>query len=803
MARTVKNARPKSDVIKTKVVTKKVATKAKVKVEEEDDDKFEAPKGDYSLVIVESPSKAKTIKKYLGKGFQVVASNGHIKDLPKSSLGVDIKHNFTMDLVPIPGKKTVLDRLSKLAKGAKSIYLAPDPDREGEAIAWHLAEELGKKKKYHRVLFNAITKNSVLKAVENPQELDENKYDSQKTRRILDRLVGYKISPILWDKVQRGLSAGRVQSVALRIIVEREDEIKAFKPEYWYTVDAILKEGSMTFGATYYGEESNKKTEIVEEKLAKKILNDIKGKDFKVTEVKKRERRQYPTAPFTTSKLQQEAANKLGFTTKKTMMIAQRLYEGVDIKGEGMQGLITYMRTDSVRTEPEALKAVRDYIKKRYGQKLLAPEAIEYKRKGNSQMKVQDAHEAIRPTSLDLDPEKVRTSLEEDAFKLYSLIWNKFIASQMAPALIDQTTVTFNVADHFFRSIGSVVKDPGFRTVYIESAMERAKRKGLEEEENEDSSSRELPPLDEGSKLKQAEVATHEQHETSPPPRFNEASLVKELEEKGIGRPSTYAAIISNIQDRGYVEKIENRLRATELGDAVCRLLVQSFPNEMDVEFTARLEQQLDQIEEGDVKWTKVLKEFWSPFEKTLEKAQEEMKNLKKQEIPTGINCGKCSDGKMMIKWGRNGSFLACSNYPDCNHTEDFNKSLDGKITIVPKEYHQDKCPKCSSRLEIKSGKYGKFLRCEEYPKCDTTLPFTIDVQCPECKKGKFVEKRGRFKTFYGCSQYPECTNAMWNYPVAHTCPECKYPVMGEKVSKRTGKYIECPKCKHKVSTEE
>ncbi len=787
----------KAKAASKKVVAKKVAPKDKEEVSE----KFS---GDYNLVIVESPSKAKTIKKYLGKGYQVAASNGHVKDLPKSKLGVDVKHGFAMDLVPITGKQVVLDKLAKLAKDAKAIYLAPDPDREGEAIAYHLMEELGKKKKYYRVLFNAITKNSVLKAIENPSELDENKYDSQKTRRILDRLVGYKISPILWEKVQRGLSAGRVQSVALRIIVEKEDEIKAFVSEQWFSITAKLKEGNTVFEANYYGEEPNKKMELLDIKVTDKILADIKNKDFKVTEIKKRERKQNPSPPFTTSKLQQEAVNKLGFTTKKAMMIAQRLYEGVDVKGEGMQGLITYMRTDSFRTEPEALASLRKYLKGRYGDKYLSEEPIYYKKKGNAAVNAQDAHEAIRPTNLEFEPSKIKDSLSDDEFKLYSLIWNKFVSSQMSPAVIDQTTVTFDVNKHFFRANGSIIKFAGFRTVYIESAMERAKKRGGDDENEEESSndagSNLLPDLKEGQNVKPVEIPVSEEHWTSPPPRYNEASLVKELEEKGIGRPSTYAAIISNITDKGYVEKIENRLLPTELGIAVCRMLISSFPNEMDVQFTAKLEEQLDLIAEGDVKWTKVLKDFWTPFEKTLDKAKEEMKDLKKQEIPTGINCGKCADGMMNIRWGKNGSFLACSNYPDCNHTEDFTKSLDGKINIVEKKYHSDACPKCNKRLEVKTGKYGKFVRCEDYPKCDTTLPFTLPVHCPECKTGKFVEKKGRFKFFYGCSSYPNCNNAMWDYPIQHVCPGCEYPVMGQRFSKRDGKFLQCPKCKHKVN---
>ncbi len=781
------------------VAVKKAPKAAGSKSAKEDNEKVY---GDYDLVVVESPSKAKTIKKYLGKGYQVVASNGHIKDLPKSKLGVDVKDDFALDLVPITGKKDKIERIQELAKHANQIYLAPDMDREGEAIAFHLAEEIGKKKSIHRVVFNAVTKTAVKNAIDNPTELNQPMYDSQKTRRVLDRLVGYKISPILWDKVQRGISAGRVQSVALRVIVEREDQIKKFVSEKWFSIQGELEKKGINFEVRYYGEEAGKKTELdghPGEKLAKSVLSDIKGKSLKAIEVKKKERRQNPTAPFTTSKLQQEAANKLGFTAKRTMMVAQMLYEGVQLRDHGLQGLITYMRTDSVRTEPEAMKSVRDFIKKKYGKDFLSSEEIVYKKKGTS--KVQDAHEAIRPTNLEFTPDEVRGDLDPDQQKLYELIWNKFISSQMSPAVIDQTTVTFEAGGHYFKSNGSIVKFPGFRTVYLESLAEKQSRKNEEDsEENDEPKTGLLPDIAEGETFAQKKAIDMEEHWTSPPPRFNEASLVKALEEDGIGRPSTYAAIISNIQDRNYVEKIENRFVPTELGNVVCKMLVESFPDVMDIEFTAKVEELLDKIEEGDVSWKKVLREFWKGFELTLEKAKDEMKNLKKQSIPTGVHCRKCADGEYQIKWGKNGQFLACSNYPDCNSTEDFKKSLDGVITIVEKEFAKDPCPTCGKRMAIKKGKYGKFLACEEYPTCATTLPFTLDVQCPLCKVGKFAEKKSRYgKLFYGCSNYPACSNAMWTKPFAFDCPSCGHPVMGEKFTKKNGKQLECPKCRHRV----
>ena len=760
--------------------------------------------GDYDLVIVESPSKAKTIKKYLGRGYQVIASNGHIKDLPKSKLGVDLKKDFAIDLVPITGKQDKIKKICEVAVNAKNIFLAPDMDREGEAIAFHLAEEIGRKKGIHRVVFNAVTKAAVQKAIANPVVLNNHMYESQKTRRVLDRLVGYKISPILWEKVQRGISAGRVQSVALRIIVEREDLIKAFKPEQWFSIHGVLEKDKIPFEITYYGDTATKKEDLSDLKVVQKILKDCDKKSFLVTEVRKKERRQNPTPPFTTSKLQQEAANKLGFTAKKTMMLAQRLYEGVDLTKHGTQGLITYMRTDSVRTEPEAMDSLRNYIQDRYGKNFLSPEIIQYKKKGTS--KVQDAHEAIRPTNLIFTPEEVRGDLDPDQQKLYELIWNKFISSQMAQAIIDQTTVLLENSGHFFKANGSIIKFAGFRTVYLEAAAEKLSRKGGADEVEEEGEVKDgvLPEINEKEKLTAQKPLKSEEHWTSPPPRYNEASLVKSLEEDGIGRPSTYASIISNIQDRGYVDKVENRFIPTELGMVVCKMLIQSFPDVMDVKFTAKVEEELDKIEEGEISWKKFLKEFWGGFEVTLEKAKDEMKNLKKQILPTGIKCQKCDSGEYVIRWGRNGQFLACSNYPDCNSSHDFRKDLEGKITLLPKNWFYDPCPKCNKRLEVKTGKYGRFVRCEDYPQCDTTLPYTLTVNCPECKVGKFAEKKSRFgKMFYGCTSYPDCNNAAWTPPRKIDCPGCGYAIMCEKISKKDGPHLQCPKCRHKIDDPE
>ena len=772
---------------KSKKKAKKKASKKKTKK------KVSTGKG-YSLVVVESPSKAKTIKKYLGRDFQVVASNGHIKDLPKSKLGVDTEKRFKVDLVPISGKKDRIEKIQELAKGASMIYLAPDMDREGEAIAHHLAEVIGSKKKIHRVIFNAVTKSAIQDAISHPTLLRKEMYDSQKTRRILDRLVGYKISPILWDKVQRGISAGRVQSVALRLIVEREGEIKAFVPERWFSIEGILEKNKTPFEVKYYGESAAKKVDLKDEKLVKKIVKEVKGGSFLVESVKKKERRQNPTPPFTTSKLQQEAAYKCGFTAKRTMMAAQKLYEGVQLTDYGTQGLITYMRTDSVRVAPEALEEVRTLIGKHYGKEYLPKQPIFYKKKGKQSQKVQDAHEAIRPTDVSITPEMVRGDLDPDLQKLYELIWKKFVSSQMEQAIIDQTAITLSCQGHFFKATGSQIKFPGYRVVYLETQPEGPRK-------DKDLAGEGLLPdvnLEEQLKAKKDPVET--EHWTTPPPRYGEASLVKDLEEKGIGRPSTYASIISNIQDRNYVEKTSNRFCPTELGQVVCEMLIESFPKVMDVGFTAKLEEELDSIEEGKIKYQKVLKDFWKGFEKTLEKAKEEMKNLKKKNIPTGIGCLKCKSGEYFIKWGRNGQFLACSNYPECNSTQDFKKSLDGTIDILPKEYFHDPCPTCGKRLETKTGRYGRFVRCEEFPSCDTTLPYTLKISCPECKTGRFAEKKGRYgKVFYGCTNYPDCKNALWSRPFEHACTSCGHPLMIYRETKREGRQLQCPKCKFKV----
>ena len=747
-----------------------------------------------ALVIVESPSKAKTIQKYLGRSFAVKASVGHVKDLPKSKLGVDVDNGFKAQYETIKGKDKVIEELKSIAKDVPEIYLAPDPDREGEAIAWHIANELPKKgKKVHRVLFNAITKNAIQEAMLHPVELDEKKVQSQQTRRILDRLVGYKISPLLWDKVKRGLSAGRVQSVAVRLVVERETEIKNFKPEEYWTLQAQFLKNQKPFLARLAKIEG-KDPELTNESTTKTLIQSVEGLPFKISSVETRERQRRPQAPFITSRLQQDAARKLGFSAKKTMTLAQRLYEGVDLGDYGTQGLITYMRTDSVRIIPEALTSVRDYILKTYGKSFLPEEPIIYKTKKSAQ----DAHEAIRPTSLEFKPELVEKFVERDEFRLYQLIWNRFVACQMTSAVYDQKTIEMNVKsrdskDILFKLTGSKLKFAGYTAVYDEGSEEDKKdSKNSSESEDDNTAGQELPDLKEGETYT-PNAFLPEQHFTQPPPRYSDASLIKELEEKGIGRPSTYATIITNIQDREYVEKRENRYYPSELGVVVTDLLKQAFPEVMDYAFTAEMEEKLDQIEEGQVNWLSMMKEFWKGFSKTLETAKIHMKDIKSQEIPTKIRCEKCGS-IMMVKWIKLGQFLACSQYPECKHTAEFTKDTQGEIVVLPREKSDKKCPKCNSNLLIKQGKFGKFLACEKYPECKHTEAITLGIPCPSCKEGELTQKVSRYKRiFFACNKYPKCSYAMWDKPIQKECPQCHWPILTEKNTKREGPHLKCP----------
>jgi DNA topoisomerase I len=754
-----------------------------------------------NLVIVESPAKARTLEKYLGRDFQVKASVGHVVDLPKSKLGVDVKKNFAPDFTVIQAKKKVIDELKKAAKGKENIYLASDPDREGEAIAWHIAGQVVKNHKHvHRVLFNEITKKAVLEAIANPLELDRNKFDAQVARRVLDRLVGYKISPLLWTKVRRGLSAGRVQSVAVRLVCEREKDIRAFEPVEYWSLTALL-EGRLppSFKAKLVQWKNqkvdNKKFRLENDETVQGIIKSLDGASWVIGDVEKKERRRFPTSPFVTSKLQQEAARKLGFQPKRTMQLAQQLYEGVELGSEGSVGLITYMRTDSTRVSNDALDAVRQHIQSQYGKNYVPDKPNTFRSKKGTQ----DAHEAIRPTSLEYTPERVRRYLRRDMFQLYSLIWDRFVASQMVPAVYDQTAFEIPVKEALFRATGQQIKFDGFMKVYIEGRDERAPQANGEDDDDEvQDLDGVLPDLQKGDALNLLSMDPR-QHFTQPPPRFTQASLIKELDENGIGRPSTYAAIISNILDREYVSQNESRqLVPTDLGFLVTDLLVESFPDILNVEFTAGMEDQLDKIEDGKEKWTKTMKRFYTPFERDLKKAEKEMRDVKRQEVPTDIDCEKCG-AKMVIKWGRNGEFLACPQYPECKTTKNFKRDEEGKIEVVVEEDVNETCELCGRPMLLRWGKFGRFLGCSGYPECKNIQPLEkpvdLGIKCPECKEGNIKERKSRWgKVFYGCDKYPECKFATWDKPMPTPCPNCDSPILVEKVTKRAGHVHRCYK---------
>jgi len=725
-----------------------------------------------SLVIVESPAKAKTIEKILGKGFSVKASVGHIKDLPKKRIGVDIGHDFTPEYEIIPGKEKTISELRAAAKRADKIYLAPDPDREGEAIAYHIATEISQRKdlngKIFRISFNEITERAVKEAIKSPGKIDMNKVNAQQARRILDRLVGYELSPLLWKKIRRGLSAGRVQSVAVRLIVEREREIEAFKSQEYWMIGAEL-EGSIppSFQARLY--KIGERLVVDREKEDGFLLKNkedavsaseaIKNRDFILSEIEKKNKRRLPSPPFITSTLQQEASRKLGFSAKKTMTLAQQLYEGIDLGEEGSQGLITYMRTDSVRVSKEAQEWARGLIKETFGEQYLPERPPEYK----SRSSAQEAHEAIRPTS-PRPPHSVRQYLSKDQYNLYNLIWQRFISSQMSPALLEQTTFSITAGDALFRASGSIVKFDGFMAVYKEGTDEIAEEEGAL-----------LPNLKKGERLKLLSIK-ESQHFTQPPPRYTEASLVKALEEKGIGRPSTYATILSTIVDRKYVQKTDGRLQPTELGTIVNDLLTERFPELIDIGFTARMEKELDSIEEGRLKWVKVIKDFYKPFKKDLEEAEKNLGRVKPADIPTEEVCGNCGL-PMVIKWGRHGRFLACTGYPGCKTTKPLEESP------VP-EPTDEVCPKCGAPMVVKSGRFGKFLACSRYPECKTTKPLSVGVKCP-LDGGDIVQRRSKKgKPFFSCSNYPKCKFATWYKPIPETCPKCGAGLLLEKKDK-------------------
>jgi DNA topoisomerase I len=783
-----------------------------------------------SLVIVESPAKAKTINKYLGSDYTVKACMGHVMDLPKKDLGVDVNKGFKPTYISIPSKKGIIQELKTAASKADAIYLAADPDREGEAICSHLRELLeGKKRKFFRVLFNEITKTAVREAFEQPREIDSHLVDAQQARRILDRLVGYQISPLLWDKVKRGISAGRVQTVALRLIVDREREIQAFqKKEYWTIAAQVQGKNPPPFEARLV-KFQGKDLEVPDQAASDRHVAALKAARFAVQSVATREKRKYPVPSFITSKLQQEAVRKLHFSAKKTMMLAQRLYEGVEAGAEGSIGLITYMRTDSTRVAEGTLASARDYIRATFGEAYLPAEAIRYKSKKGAQ----DAHEAIRPTAVERTPDSMRAYLGADEFKLYKLIWQRFVASQMNPAIFDQTTIEIAAGEYLLRSTGSVEKFNGFRAVYEEGKDEKS-----EMDEDEDLKHR-LPAVEEGEALHLHKLLP-EQHFTEPPPRFNEATLVKALEEKGIGRPSTYASILSVIQNREYVNKSQGRFYPSELGMVVSDLLVKNFSDIFDLAYTARMEEELDEVEEGKLSWQEALDEFYKKFKKDLRVAEREMDDIKGEGIPTDEKCEKC--GKpMVIRLGRNGKFLACTGYPDCDGTRDLPPELasehqtgppapevpaetcekcgksmavkrgrfgyflactgypecrntkkiimkEGQATAVTDQVLDEKCPQCGGNLVIKHGRYGPFTACSNYPTCKYIKKQTLGIPCPEkgCS-GEIVVRRAKRGTFYGCSRYPDCKFTSWEKPVAQPCPKCGSPVLYEKFDKKTG----------------
>ncbi|MCX7920253.1 MAG: type I DNA topoisomerase [bacterium] len=791
-----------------------------------------------SLVIVESPTKQKTLSKYLGSDYLIRATMGHVIDLPTRKLGVDVTRGFKPQYVIIPSRKKVLAEIQKVAKQVDRIYIATDPDREGEAIGWHIANYINNSKsdsRFHgnntistksgtaaakssseihpvsptiyRVLFNEITRAAVLTALEHPGTIDQNKVDAQQARRILDRLVGYQLSPLLWKKVRKGLSAGRVQSVAVRLICEREQAIVQFVPQEYWSITAHLLAENIPFTARLI-RYNNQKLIIKNKTEAERIVADLSDAEYRVSRITIRLQQKTPPLPFTTSKLQQEAVRKLSFSTNKTMQIAQSLYEGVSLGKEGVAGLITYMRTDSTRVALEAQEQARNYITTKYGPQYIPEVPRSYVAKGN----VQDAHEAIRPTNVTWEPDSVKPYLTVDQYKLYKLIWERFVASQMSSAQYEITSVDIAAKQYTFRATGTVIKFPGFTRIYTEGqddtpvpTIPDGSTDTTELELNEPQ--HQLPRVKENQILTLTRLEPN-QHFTEPPPRYSEATLVKELEEQGIGRPSTYATIIKTIQDRHYVQKLKGRFHPTQLGIVVNALLVLHFPKIMDVSFTAQMESELDKIEEGEMQWQAVLNDFYNPFRAALAEAQKNMRNVKQElSTPTGEYCEKCG-AEMVIKWSKTGSFMACSAFPKCKNAKPIiaPKPVDSAVgsesknqVVGVEQRHNATCEKCGADMVIRNGKYGQFLACSKYPKCKTTKPIPLGP-CPEpgCN-GHIASKRTRKgKIFYACSKYPECQFATWDKPMFRSCPECGAAYLVEKFSKTEGNYFSCEKCKYK-----
>ncbi|MFL5524583.1 MAG: type I DNA topoisomerase [Gemmatimonadaceae bacterium] len=761
------------------------ATKSRKQVAEDLDGDHQHEPGSTSLVIVESPAKAKTIGKYLGRAYRVRATIGHVRDLPEKKIGIDIDNGFQPEYVTIPGKEKTVAELKSAARDSREIFLATDPDREGEAIAWHVAQQIKSKNgaPVRRVLFHEITRDAVQSAIQNAGDIDERKVDAQQARRVLDRLVGYKASPVLWKTVKKGISAGRVQTVALRLLVEREREIRAFKAVEYWTVEALLEEKGQQFTAKLHLLDG-KKPVISNEKEANDILAALKSrKTFQVTEIKRRERRKNPGAPFTTSTLQQDAAKKLGFGSKRTMRLAQDLYEGIDVGEDGPTGLITYMRTDSTRVAASAADQARDYIKMMFGKEYL-PDAPRLYMDGKSK-NAQDAHEAIRPTDPTGRPEHIRKHLKEDQYKLYELIWQRFMASQMSPAIFDTTTIDFDFDRFLFRATGSVVKFDGYQKLYKES-REAEEGKPLEAEQG-------LPAVEKGEEIPVKSI-TPSQHFTEPPPRFSEASLVKELERLGIGRPSTYASIVSTLVDRRYAQLEQRRFFPTQLGEQVEKVMVKSFPDVFNVKFTSHMESDLDKIEEGDVNWRKMLGDFYGPFAESVKGAGADIEALIGEAHDlSSLATERCPDcgGKLVPRGGFFGPFLACENHPkECKYT----RPLRGDRK--PAQPTNEICHECGEPMVIRHGRSGEFLGCSKFPKCRGTRSMPTGVKCPK-DGGDIAVRRSkkRGKAFYGCSNYPKCDFVVWDKPVAETCPECGYVGAEMKFTKARGDYRRCIKC--------
>ncbi len=748
------------------------------------------------LVIVESPAKAKTIKKYLGKDFEVLASYGHVRDLLPKEGAVDPTHDFAMKYQLIDKNEKHVDAIAKALKKADILYLAPDPDREGEAIAWHLYEIMKERglledKQVARVVFHEITKRAIQEATENPRELSMALVNAQQARRALDYLVGFNLSPLLWKKIRRGLSAGRVQSPALRLIVERELEIEAFTAREYWSVEADTAASRQAFSAklTHFAGEKLTQFTIGDAKHAKDVekkLTKAAGGKLVVTKVEKKQRKRNPAAPFTTSTLQQEASRKLGFTAQRTMRTAQQLYEGIDIGGETV-GLISYMRTDSVNLAQEALDEIRGFIAERYGKDAVPKEPRTYKTKSKN---AQEAHEAVRPTSVLREPDALKDHLTKEQHKLYELIWKRTIACQMVHATINTVGVDLAAGEgNTFRANGSTVVDPGFMAVYQESVDEGA--------EKEDDDNRLLPPLAEGDSVDLKAIRT-EQHFTEPPPRYSEASLVKALEEYGIGRPSTYASIISTLQQREYVEMDKKRFIPTDVGRIVNKFLTEHFTKYVDYNFTAHLEDELDEVSRGEREWVPVMQEFWGPFKDLVENKEQAVSRKDVTQEALDEACPKC--GKpLTIRLGRRGRFVGCSGYPECDYTRNLNESADEKAEAAQPEVVEGRtCPKCDSPLIIRQGRYGKFIGCSAYPKCKYIEPLEkpadTGVTCPQCHKGTLVSRKSRYgKVFYSCNTYPDCNYAVWNPPINEPCPQCGWPILTLKTTKRRGTEKVCP----------